>query len=588
MKSVEIKGKRILLDGEPFRILSGAIHYFRVHPELWDDRLEKAAAFGLNTVETYAAWNLHEPKRGAFNFSGIADIESFIDKAAAHGLKVILRPGPFICAEWDNGGFPAWVNAIPGIEMRRMNEPYLKAVEDYFDVLLPKLKRRLHSAGGPIVLLTLENEYGSYCHDKEYLKFLMGLYRKHGIDVPVVTNDGPRNHHLLGGTTPEAAISMDFGSKSAEAWENKERFRPGTPDFCMEFWAGWFDHWGEKHHVRDAAGTEGSAACELERMLKAGAHVNLYMFHGGTNFGFTNGANGHYFTDYAATVTSYDYDSPLSECGDPTPKFEACQKVLAACVPNSRTAPVKPVKKLAPFAANLTGSSDLLENLELLATESGEAKKPPTMEQLGQNFGFIHYRKRLAGPLSSTALRLYGVNDYAQAWLDGRYLGSRMRDDGQKQFSIDVGPEGAQLDLLVENCGRINYGPHFGRDFKGISHAVTVEYQEQQDWEYWSLPLEDVAALPFGELSNDAGRVRFHRAEFLLEETGDCFLKRPGVKGSVWINGWHLGRYWNLGPAETLYVPAPVLRKGVNVAIVMEQEALLSESIHFDDKPNLG
>jgi len=588
MGTLEIKGARILLDGEPFRILSGAIHYFRVHPGLWDDRLEKAAAFGLNTVETYAAWNIHEPKRGSFNFSGIADIESFIDKAAAHGLKVILRPGPFICAEWDNGGFPAWLNAVPGIEMRRMNKPYLEAVEAYFDVLLPKIGKRLYSAGGPIILVSLENEYGSYCHDKEYLEFLLSLYRKHGIDAPIATNDGPRNHHLIGGTIPEAAISMDFGSKSDEAWENKEKFRPGTPDFCMEFWVGWFDHWGEKHHVRDAAGADGGAATELERMLKAGAHVNLYMFHGGTNFGFTNGANGNHFSDYAATVTSYDYDSPLSECGDPTPKFEACQKVVKDCVPSSRTKPVRPTKKLSAFTAGLSGSAGVLENLDVLAAESGKARKPPTMEALGQNFGFIHYRKRLAGPLSSTALRLYGVNDYAQVWLDGRYLGSRMRDDGRKPFSIDIGPEGAQLDLLVENCGRINYGPHFGRDFKGISHAVTVEYQEQQDWEYWSLPLERLDALSFGQFSNEPGKVSFHCGEFILDETGDCFLKRPGVKGSVWINGWHLGRYWDIGPTETLYVPAPVLREGANSVIVMEQESLVSGSVFFEDKQALG
>ncbi|MBN2643094.1 MAG: beta-galactosidase [Victivallales bacterium] len=361
MKSIEVNNKQILIDGNPVRIISAGMHYFRIHPELWADRIDKAVAFGANTVETYIAWNLHEPKRGQFNFSGIADLEKFIDLVHERGLKMILRPGPFICSEWDNGGFPGWLNAVPGIELRQMNKPYIDALTAYYDVLLPMINAKLYTNGGPVILVSIENEYGSYCHDKEYLHYLLKLYRKHRIDVPIFTNDGPLNHHLLGGTIPEAMITMDFGSKSEAAWKNRQYWRPDAPDFCMEFWSGWFDHWGEKHHVR-AAGAEKSAEHELEIMLQAGAHINFYMFHGGTNFGFTNGANGHYFSDYAATVTSYDFDSPLSECGDPTDKFYACQDVIKKYTENPRIAQIRPTKKVAPAQVKLTSSAELFGN----------------------------------------------------------------------------------------------------------------------------------------------------------------------------------------------------------------------------------
>jgi len=587
MKSVQINNKNILIDGVPTQIISAGMHYFRIHPELWKDRIDKAVALGVNTIETYIAWNIHEPKRGKFNFSGIADLERFIELVQEHDLYLILRPGPFICAEWDNGGFPAWLNAVPGVKLRQMNKPYLKAVRDYYNVLLPKIHDRLYTNGGPIILVSLENEYGSFGHDKEYLRYLLDVYKKHDIDVPIFTNDGPCNHHLIGGTLPETMITMDFGSKSEKAWKNLEYWRPGAPNFCMEFWTGWFDHWGEKHHTR-AAGAEKSAEYELEEMLKVGANLNLYMFHGGTNFGFTNGANGQFFSDYKPTVTSYDYDSLLSECGDPTEKFYACQSVIKKYIDNPHIAPIKPTKKIAPAPIKMDSSARLFDNLEQLSSLSGRAKNAPTMEELSQNFGFIHYRKRLEGPLSSTLLRLYNVNDYAQVWLDGCYLGSRMRDDGQNPFTIDVDCEGAVLDVLVENCGRINYGPFVGKDFKGITHAITVEYQQQLDWEYHSLPLENPDGLKFGSFENTSGMVRFHHAQFQLEDIGDTFLRRPGIKGSVWINGFHLGRYWNIGPTQTLYVPSPVLRKGVNTIIVMEQEALDTDTLIFQKNSDLG
>ncbi|MDD3886806.1 MAG: beta-galactosidase, partial [Victivallaceae bacterium] len=260
MGHIDICDGKIMVDGNPVQLISGAMHYFRIHPGLWDDRLDKAVAFGLNTLETYIPWNLHEPHRGEFVFSGICDLDRFIDKVQSRGLKMILRPGPYICAEWDNGGFPAWLSAVPGLELRRMNRPYLEALTGYFDHLLPLLRRRLYTNGGPVIMMQIENEYGSYCHDKDYLHYIRDLYLSHGIDVPLFTADGADNLCINGGTIPEATMALNFGSDSRGAWRIGRGVRPDGPDCCMEFWNGWFDHWGEKHHTRCAGSDEGGAA----------------------------------------------------------------------------------------------------------------------------------------------------------------------------------------------------------------------------------------------------------------------------------------------------------------------------------------
>ncbi len=589
MSEIKFENRNVIIDGKNVRIISGAMHYFRIHPDLWNDRLDKAVAFGLNCIETYCCWNLHEPKPGKFNFSGMLDLERYIRLVQEHGLYMILRPGPYICAEWDNGGLPAWLLAEPGMEIRRMNEPYLKAFKRYFDRLLPIIRKYQYTAGGPVIMTQIENEYASYSHDTEYLHFIYDLYRSHGIDIPIFTSDGHCGHFLHGGNIPEALLTMNFGSGSDTAWKNHQELRPGEPDFCMEFWNGWFDHWGETHHTRPAGLEEGGAAWEFDRMLSCGANVNFYMFHGGTNFGFTNGANGNFKTDYAATVTSYDYDCPLSECGDPTPKFKTCQDVIRKHSGNPRIGDIQTGRKITPAPVKFTASASLFDNLDSLASLHGFALTPPTMEKLQQNFGFVHYRKRIEGPLwDGYDLRLFEVNDYATIWQDGEFLDQRMRDNGVSPVKLrEVPAEGSVIDLLVENCGRINYGPYFGRDFKGIVGSVCISYQEQLNWEYWSLELEDLSGICWKEFRPDAGKACFHKAEFELEETADAFLLRPGSKGLVWINGFNLGRYWDKGPTETLYIPAPVLKKGTNTVIVFELNELTSGEITFSPEARL-
>ena len=572
----------------PDQILSGALHYFRVHPMLWNDRLDKAVAMGLNTIETYVPWNLHEPHRGEFIFDGICDVESFIRKTEEHGLQAIVRPGPYICAEWDNGGLPSWLTGLPGIRIRCSDPVFLEAVETYFSVLFDRLRPFLATRGGPIIMMQVENEYGSFGNDHEYLCRLVEIYRKNRMDVPLFTSDGPAEAILAGGTIEGVMPTVNFGMNHEKAFSTLHKFRPGTPEFCMEFWDGWFDHWGERHQLRPAEDGGDAFEPEYRKIVERGANVNLYMFHGGTNFGFTAGANGNHYTDYSPIVTSYDYDCPLSEAGDPTEKFFAVQRILSERTKNPRIRSVSPGNKIAPPPVRLDQHCPLYGNFGLIATVHGEAVVPPTLEDLGENFGFIHYTTRLPRFTGVLQLNLINVNDYVQIWLDGRYLGRRYRGDKEKGIPITGREGGSTLELLVENLGRINYGPYVGRDRKGIAGAVCLGSQTLFHWQYDLLPMEDVSSLSFRNSSEIPLGPVFFRGNFELRETADTFIKRPGIKGCVWVNGFNLGRYWAKGPTETLYVPAPVLKKGTNSIIIFEQETLANLEVRFSLTPDLG
>jgi beta-galactosidase len=310
------------LDGKPFRVLGGAIHYFRVPPAYWEDRLRRLKACGLNTVETYVAWNFHEPSPGEFRFEGGADIATYLETAARVGLKAIVRPGPYICSEWDLGGLPAWLLRDPGMRLRCLHQPYIDAVDRYFDRLLRELAPLQCTRGGPILAMQVENEYGSYGNDREYLTYLAEGMRRRGVDVPLFTSDGATDSMLQGGTLPGVLKTVNFGSKPGESFAKLKEYQPAGPIMCTEFWNGWFDHWGEPHHRRDPE----DAARALDEMLSLGASVVLYMFHGGTNFGFWNGAN--YDREYQPTISSYDDDAPVGEAGDLRPKYHAVKRVL--------------------------------------------------------------------------------------------------------------------------------------------------------------------------------------------------------------------------------------------------------------------
>ena len=592
MSRVQFRREGVVVDGRNVQLISGAIHYFRVPSELWRDRLEKARFCGLNCIETYMCWNLHEPRPDEFHFEGMLDFVRFIELAGELGLYVIVRPGPYICAEWENGGLPVWLTARAEIELRRMNDAYLSAVKSYLDKVLPMLAPLQLDCGGPIVAFQIENEYGSYGHDKKYLAFLRDHFRACGLTVPLFTADGgDADFYINGGNLEGTPIALTFGSRGLAAFARGKRLRPDSPSLCMEFWDGWFDAWGcGSHRTRPAR----EVADELDDMLGAGGSVNFYMFHGGTNFGFHNGANATTgLTDYAPQTTSYDYDAPLSECGDPTEKYFMIQEVIRKYRPDAPFGECKPAPKAAYGKIPLTGSANYFDNLQLVSDQHVVSVTPPTMEQLGQAFGFIHYRTTLAGPLKNAQLVLREVHDRAIVFIDGKYCATIYRNDSQKQLpEFDIPAQGSTLDILVENMGRTNYGPLLGKDFKGIVGSVSIVLQMQFDWETWTLPLEaeSLKKLQFKEFQWNEDRLpSFHRTTLeIVDAPRDTFLVCPGAKGVVWVNGHNLGRYWNVGPTQTLYVPGCWLKRGANEVVVFELERLGQPYLRFVDRPELG
>ncbi|MCX4782564.1 glycoside hydrolase family 35 protein [Streptomyces sp. NBC_01264] len=583
MPRLEIAADGFRLDDRPFRIVSGALHYFRVYPEQWTDRLHKARVLGLNTVETYVPWNLHAPRRGEFRLDAGLDLPRFLDLAAAEGLHVLLRPGPYICAEWEGGGLPPWLLTEEGIALRSRDPRFLRAVDEYLGALLPPLLSRLGSRGGPVLAVQLENEYGAYGQDPGYLAELAGLLRRHGVDVPLFTCDQPAD--LARGSVEGVLSTVNFGGKVEAGLARLRAHRPEGPLMCSEFWVGWFDHWGGPHTVREAE----DAAADLDRLLAAGASVNIYMFHGGTNFGFTNGANDK--GTYRPTVTSYDYDALLDEAGDPTAKYTAFREVLAKHGPVPGGPVPAPGPKLAHGPVELTASAPLLECADLLGRPV-ESHRPLTMEELGQGFGFVLYETRAAAA-GSAVLYAEDVRDRAQVFVDGQPVGVLEREGHEHALAFTVPRPGARLSVLVENQGRVNYGPGI-HDRKGLLGEVLVNGRAPERWTSRPLPLDDpahLARLPFGDFDPAAPPVgpAFHRGYADVEEPADSFLALPGwTKGCVWINGFALGRYWSRGAQATLYVPAPVLRAGRNEITVLELHASATRTVELRDRPDLG
>ncbi|MEC0370111.1 glycoside hydrolase family 35 protein [Paenibacillus chibensis] len=582
MPTFHYSGSSFILDDQPIQILSGALHYFRVVPEYWEDRLRKLKALGLNTVETYVPWNIHEPIKGQFNFEGIADLERFVTLAGQLGLHVIVRPSPYICAEWEFGGLPAWLLADSDMRLRCFHQPFLDHVDDYYDVLLPKLKPLLCTQGGPIIALQIENEYGSYGNDKAYLNYLKDAMIKRGMDVLLFTSDGPEDAMLQGGMVDGVLATVNFGSRAEEAFDKLREYQPDAPIMCMEYWNGWFDHWREEHHTRPAE----DAAAVLDDMLRLGASVNFYMFHGGTNFGFWNGANGHTADSYEPTVTSYDYDALLSETGEPTDKYYAVRKVISKYVPVEPADLPAPIPTRAYGTVALTEQAALSANLDNISTAI-HTSYPEPMEKLGQDYGFIQYRTFISGPRPEDELFIQYVRDRALVFLNGELAGTLDRAEPGQQIKFAVPPEGLELTLLVENMGRVNYGPYM-KDRKGITEGVRFGRQFLSEWTTHPLPLSDLSGLKFAPGGEPNGPA-FYRGSFDAEEATDTFIRLEGwTKGVVFVNGFNLGRYWSIGPQKTLYVPGPLLRQGSNEIVVFELYGCDSPQVEFVDRADLG
>ncbi|MFJ3901919.1 beta-galactosidase family protein [Streptomyces sp. NPDC090025] len=579
MSEFVVGDEDFLLDGRPVRLLSGALHYFRVHEEQWAHRLGMLRAMGLNCVETYVPWNLYEPAPG--RYGDVAALGRFLDAVAAAGLWAVVRPGPYICAEWENGGLPHWLTGPLGRRVRTEDAEYLGHVERWFRRLLPQVVERQLGRGGPVLMVQVENEYGSYGSDAGYLRRMAGLLRECGVEVPLFTSDGPEDHMLTGGSVPGVLATANFGSGAREAFATLRRHQPAGPLMCMEFWCGWFDHWGTEHVGRDAA----DAAATLREILECGASVNLYMAHGGTSFAGWAGANraGRLHDGVLRpTVTSYDYDAPVDEAGLPTEKFWRFREVLAAYADGPLPeVPEPPVRIGAPVAGGFDGSAPLDAVLAELGGPETVTPVPPTFEELDVDRGLVRYRVTVPGPRQPYPLSVTGLRDRAVVYVDGRPAGCL---DGAEAELAEPVAGGAVVDLWVESLGRVNYGPRLAEP-KGITGGIRHERQYLHGVRARGLRLdaftaEAVAKLPLEAVPGDGvpggavpggARPGLSVARLRVAAPGDAWLRLPGGgRGFVWVNGFCLGRYWNAGPQEALFVPGPVLVAGENEVWVLE------------------
>lgn len=574
------------MDGKPFQIYSGAIHYFRILPDYWEDRLLKLKAAGFNTVETYVCWNLHEPQKGEYNFAGMLDIVRFIQTAHALGLYVIVRPGPYICAEWDFGGLPAWLLKDQNIRLRCSDRAFVRHVADFYEKLLSLLTPLQSTRGGNIIAVQVENEYGSYGNDTGYMEQVRDILTYNGVDVLLFTADGTQQSMIHGGSLPGVYQTLNFGSRAAKAFHALDGIQENRPKMCMEFWCGWFDHWGGKHHTRSYQGV----LKEMKNFFEQNAGFNFYMFHGGTNFGFTAGAN-HYLR-YSPTITSYDYCAPLNEYGDYTPQYHAVRELLCKKrgLPLGELPPAPRLQSIGRVA--LPEKTGLFENLENLG-EKHRSPMPEGMEYYGQNFGMIYYKTIVRGAYGMASLMLKDLHDRAYVYIDGvlkktfdvtkpdSLIKKMMKKDG---MLLNLRQPETEVGVLVEAMGRVNYGGHL-TDRKGIS-GVNLNLQALMDFEVTTLPLDNIENLDFGK--GAAKYPVFLKGHFKAASKAECFVRLDGfTKGVVYVNGFNLGRFWKRGPQKTLYLPGALLREE-NEIVVLELEHYAEPAVTITDKHDLG
>ncbi|MVT08693.1 beta-galactosidase [Chitinophaga sp. ysch24] len=563
--------KEFLLDGKPYQIISGEMHPARIPKEYWKHRIQMAKAMGCNTIAAYVFWNYHEQEEGKFDFSSEnRNIAEFIKLAQAEGMWVLLRPGPYVCAEWEFGGLPPYLLRIPDIKVRCMDPRYMAAAERYVKALSEQVKQLQVSNDGPILMVQVENEYGSFGNDKQYLYKLKELWEQNGIDVPFYTADGPADPLLEAGVVPGAAVGLDSGGSEAD-FAAAARQNPDVPSFSSESYPGWLTHWGEKWARPDKAGI----LKEVKFLLDTKRSLNLYVIHGGTNFGFTAGANSG-GKGYEPDLTSYDYDAPINEQGAATEKYMALRELIGSYSKKKLPAIPAAIPAITIPAIQLTPFTDVWSNLPAAV----HSIQPKTFEAYGQDYGFMVYKTTLVGHKSGK-LEITELHDYATVFLNGKYVGKIDRRLGERSIELpksDV--KNPVLEILVEGMGRINFAQGL-IDRKGITDRVTLNGMTLMNWDVYGLPMENgfIEKLP-AKKESEARPGQFFKGTFTLTSTGDTYLDLSNFKkGMIWVNGHNLGRYWEIGPQKRLYCPAPWLKKGENEIVVFDQHQLEAATI---------
>ncbi len=580
----EIKDGHFFYDRKPVQLISGEMHYPRIPHQYWRHRFKMLKAMGLNTVATYVFWNAHETESGQWDFSEDKNLRRYIEIAGEEGLHVILRPGPYACAEWEFGGYPWWLQKVEKLELRSDNAAFLAHTKNYIKRLYQEIGDLQVTKGGPIVMVQVENEFGSYASQRKDIP--LEQHRKYnqkikdqlvevGFDVPFFTSDGT---WLFDGGAIDGVLPTANGEGNISNLKKAvDQYHSGKgPYMVAEFYPGWLAHWAEPHPAIDAS----IIARKTEEYLQNDISFNLYMAHGGTNFAFTSGANYDKKHGIQPDLTSYDYDAPISEAGWVTPKFDSLRNVIKKYAKYNIPAVPTPNKVIEIPAVKLTKVADVLSMLQ--KQKAVQHNTPLTFEQLNQGYGYVLYSRKFNQPISGE-LNVPGLRDYAVVYVNGEKVGELNRYDNQYAIAVDI-PFNSTLEILVENMGRINYGAEIVHNTKGIIQPVTINnIALEGNWEMYKLSMEQSPVLDnlsksdvynLGDAKANAlkGRPAFYEGAFTLSEIGDTFLNMEDWgKGIVFVNGKNLGRYWQVGPQQTLFVPGVWLKKGENKIIVFEQ-----------------
>lgn len=564
----EVGDKTFLLNGEPFVVKAAELHYPRIPKEYWEHRIQAAKALGMNTICLYVFWNYHEPEEGKYDFSGQKDIAAFCKLAQKHDMYVIVRPGPYVCAEWEMGGLPWWLLKKKDIKLREQDPYFMERTKLFMNEVGKQLADLQISKGGNIIMVQVENEYGAFGTDKPYIAEIRDIVKGAGFtDVPLFQCDWNSNFENNALEDLTWTINFGTGANIDDQFRRLLELRPNTPLMCSEFWSGWFDHWGAKHETRSAEALVNG----MKEMLDRNISFSLYMTHGGTSFGHWGGAN---FPNFSPTCTSYDYDAPIGESGNITPKYHEVRNLLKNYLPEGQTLAEIPdsIPTIAIPAFELTEIAPLFDNLP----EAKESETVKSMEFFDQGWGSILYRAKLAASSEEQTLIITEAHDWTQVFLDGKKIATLSRLKGEGTVKLPPVKEGAQLDILVEAMGRMNFGKGI-YDWKGITEKVELEsksgIKELKGWLVYNIPIDYEFAKnkTYKKEPNTAKHPAYYRGTFTLDKVGDTFFNMMNwSKGMVWVNGYAIGRFWEIGPQQTLYMPGCWLKQGENEIIILD------------------
>lgn len=564
----EVGNKTFLLNGKPFIIKAAEVHYPRIPREYWEQRIQSCKALGMNTLCLYIFWNIHEPQEGKFDFTGNKDVAEFCRLAQKNGMYVIVRPGPYVCAEWEMGGLPWWLLKKKDIKLRDLDPFFMEKAKLFMNEVGKQLSGLQINRGGNIIMVQVENEYGSYGTNKPYIMAIRDNVKNAGFtDVPLFQCDW--NSNFQNNALDDLLWTVNFGTGANinDQFKKLKELRPNTPLMCSEFWSGWFDHWGAKHETRSATDLVNG----LKTMLDQNISFSLYMTHGGTSFGHWSGAN---FPNFSPTCTSYDYDAPISESGKITPKYFEIRKLLEKYLPQGESLSQIPdsIPTIGIASFKLTKVAPLFENLP----NPKISEEIKSMEFFDQGWGSILYRTTLEKSDKQQSLTITEAHDWAQVFIDGKKIATLSRLRGENSVLLPPVKEGAVLDILVEAMGRMNFGKGI-YDWKGITEKVEIKsdkgVKSLKNWKVYNIHADyDFAEkMHYSTTNNNNKQPAYYKGIFKISRKGDTFINMSNwSKGLVWVNGHDIGRYWEIGPQQTLYVPGCWLKEGDNEIIIFD------------------